>query len=78
MKDLHDRRITSSSDSIGDGVTLAARSTDGLGTLVSSLSDTGAEVTWCNGLSGFEAERSMRPVCSPKTTFSSASGSTRQ
>ena len=78
VKDLHDERIASSSDSIGGGVTLAARSTDRLGTVVSSLSDTAAEVTWCNGVSGFEAERSMRPVCSPKTTFSSASGSTRQ
>jgi len=72
------RFITGQTLVVDGGVTLAARSTDRLGTLVSSLSDTGAEVTWCNGVSGFEAERSMRPVCSPKTTFSSASGSTRQ
>ncbi len=70
--------FTTNSDSIGGRVTLAARSTDRLGDLVSSLSDTSAEVTWCNGVSGPEAERSMRPVCSPKTAFSSASGSTRQ
>ena len=72
------RAFTTNSDSIGGRVTLAARSTDRLGDLVSSLSDTGVEVTWCNGVSGSEAERSMRPVCSLKTAFSSASRSTRQ
>src|SRR6266571_6598677 len=41
--------FTTNSDSIGGRVTLAARSTDRLGDLVSSLSDTSAEVTWCNG-----------------------------
>ena|SRR5438105_4081077 len=69
--------FTTNSDSIAGRVTLAARSTDRLGDLVSSLSDTGAEVTWRNGVSGSEAERSMRPVCCPKNRFSSASGSTR-
>ncbi len=72
------RAFTTNSDRIGSRVTLAARSTDRLGDLVSSLSDTGVEVTWCNGVSGSEAARSMRPVCSLKTAFSSASRSTRQ
>ena len=70
--------FATNSDSIGGRVTPAARSTDRLGDLVSSLSDTGAEVTWCNGVSGSEADRSMRPVCSPKNRFLVHLGSTRQ